>query len=65
MYFKDLTKSEKKHLKETAGVTTLSAFKVTARYMADRRKEYIAAGHTHMEPCYECKAIARKLGLPV
>jgi hypothetical protein len=57
VFFKDLTKKERSHLKTTAGVTTLTAFKATAQYQAECR----AAGG--IEPCYACKNIARKLGL--
>lgn len=59
MYFKDLSKKEKKHLKEVAGCTTLEAFKRTAEAHVQMRKE------GYMEPCYDCKHIAHKLGLPI
>lgn len=57
--FKNLTKKEKKHLKEVAGVTTLKDFKVTAAAHVEMRKNFT------IEPCFECKNIARKLGLEV
>jgi len=56
--FKNLTKKENKHLKEM-GMTTLRQFKETAETQAAYRAEGLS------EPCYECKNIARKLGLPV
>ena len=57
--FKSLTKKEKKHLKEVAGVSTLAAFKETAAAHVEMRKK------STLEPCYACKAIAVKLGLDV
>jgi len=59
MFFKDLSKKEKKHLKEVAGIHSFSQFKLTAELMKEDRKT------SKFEPCYECKAIAIKLGLPV
>lgn len=55
-----LTKSELKHLKEVAGVTTLAGCKRTFEFHAAERKQ-----PGSIEPCWECKAIARKLGFPV
>jgi hypothetical protein len=57
MYFKDLSKKEKKHLRET-GVRTLRQFKAVAVEQAKWRKE-----NPLIEPCWECKRIAQKLGL--
>lgn len=66
-FFKDLTKKEKKHLKKTAEITTLAAFKEMAEKQAEMRKEYKEKGgvYANFEPCYDCKNIARKLGLEV
>lgn len=58
--FKDLTKSETKHLRDVAGVTTLRDFKETAAAHVNMR-----AANPRIEPCFECKNIARKQGLPV
>ena len=57
--FKSLTKEEKQDLRTVAGVTTLSGFKD----MAEVQKLMRDTGKT--EPCFECKAIARKLGIEV
>lgn len=57
--FGKLTKKEMKHLREEAGVRTLSAFKVTAAAQKQMRD------NGQFEPCYECKNIARRLGLEV
>lgn len=57
MYFKDLTKKEKLHLRKQ-GITTLQKFKEVAAEQARMRGE---GG----EPCFDCKNIARKLDLPV
>ena len=64
--FYKLTKKEKKHLKEQ-GITTLTQFKgvreaqkKTLIYDIKTRKEYMPG---LMEPCWECKMIARRLGL--
>lgn len=61
--FKSLTKKEMKHLREQMDRPTLSAFKE----MAAKQKETRDAPDFKQcnEPCYECKNIARKLGLPV
>jgi hypothetical protein len=59
MYFKDLTRAEKKHLEEFGGVRTLRAFRAMAEKQAEWRKEGAP------EPCWECRRIAAKLGLPV
>ena len=57
--FKSLTKTEKKHLLREMKCPTLKRFKYTAAAQAELRKRFKS------EPCYECKYIARKLGLPV
>lgn len=64
--FYKLTKKEKKHLKEQ-GISTLSHFKSvreaqkqTLVHSIKTRKEYVPG---IMEPCWECKMIARRLGL--
>ena len=58
-FFKDLTKKEKKHLKDQ-DMTTLKQFKATAEAHVKMREE-----NPKIEPCYECKNIARKLNIPV
>jgi len=60
MFFKNLTKKEKKHLKIAGGITTLKEFKKTAEAQKEMREK-----HPSIEPCFECKFIAKKLGLPV
>lgn len=64
--FSKLTKKEKKHLKEQ-GISTLTHFKSvreaqkkTLVHSIKTRKEYVPG---IMEPCWECKMIARRLGL--
>ena len=64
--FYKLTKKEKKHLKES-GITTLKVFKSNREFQKEAlvkniqdRKEYMPG---LMEPCWECKMIARRLGL--
>ena len=57
--FKDLTKKEMKHLKSQE-MTTLKAFKATAEAHVKMRVE-----NPQIEPCFECKNIARKLNLPI
>ena len=65
MKFKDLTKKELKHLRQVAGVTTLTAAKRTFELQAKMRAEADAEGMPPGigEPCFECLAIARKLGI--
>lgn len=58
-FFKDLTKKEMKHLR-SQGMKTLRDFKATAEAHVKMRAENPA-----IEPCYECKNIARKLNIPV
>lgn len=54
-----LTAKERKHLQEVAGVKT----------MADAKRNFVAQAEmrqtSSIEPCFECKHIARKLGLLV
>lgn len=52
-----LTRQERKHLRDN-GVTDAGELEVLLRWQADRRDE---GGR---EPCWECFAIARKLGVP-
>lgn len=52
-----LTKKELKHVKESAGCKTLEAFKRTVAQHEGWRRE------GRSEPCWDCKLIARKLGL--
>jgi len=55
--WKDLTREEKAHLREW-GVTTLKG----AKYMfAKQREQRIKYGPPCI-PCWECRAIAKKLG---
>lgn len=56
--FSGLGKKEKKHLREM-GIKTLTSFKETAESQKKNRETGC------IEPCYECKFIAQKLGLPV
>ncbi len=58
--FKSLTTKERKHLKDN-GCTTLTGFKVIAAEQKRMRDDSTSG----MEPCNECKNIARKLGLPI
>jgi len=52
-----LTKKEQKHLKECANVRTKEAFQRTINAQAEMRKT------SPIEPCFECKHIAEKLGM--
>lgn len=61
MYWKDLSKKEKKHLRDF-DITTLRDFKEMAINQAKDRER---AKPALMEPCWDCRAIAKKLGLPV
>lgn len=56
-----LTKSELKHLRES-GVTTLSGAKRNAAHQAKLRK---LDSDPACEPCWVCKRINNKLGLPL
>lgn len=65
--FKDLTKKELLHLREIANCTTLRDFRETAAAQKKMRDERLAASMAPgiAEPCFECRAIAIKLGLEV
>lgn len=54
-----LTKSELKHLREM-GVTTLAGANRNAEHQANLRKN-----PDMLEPCFECRSINIKLGLPI
>lgn len=54
-----LTKEEVGHMEKTAGVLTLAQLIRTFQWHARHRRTH------EVEPCFECKAIARKLGLEV
>ncbi len=56
--FKNLTKKETEHLK-SQGIKTLRDFTTIAAAQVEMRKT------STIEPCYECKNIARKLALEV
>jgi len=58
-YFKDLTRKERKHLSKQ-GITTLKKFTLVAANQAEARKR--CRGY---ERCWDCRMIAKKLGLPV
>ncbi len=57
-YKHKLTKKDLGHLKKF-GITNMWAIKRQMNNLIKERKT------TPYEPCYECKSIARKLGLPV
>jgi len=52
-----LTSDELRHLRDAAGVHSIEGLKKTMRHHAKTRKT------SEIEPCWDCKAIARKLGL--
>jgi hypothetical protein len=58
-YWKDLSKKERKHLRDF-GVYTLGQFKEMAENQRINREAY-----KDYEPCWTCKRIAEKLGLEV
>lgn len=62
-WLKKLKASERKHLKEMR-ITSLRQFKDVAEFQKEKRDEHTPCTGIH-EPCYECKGIATKLGLPV
>ena len=64
MHFKDLTKKEKKHLREM-GITTLREFVRNAELQKEMRDQPPPEGFTFYEPCWDCRMIAKKLELPV
>ena len=57
MKWKDLNEKQKKHLREV-GITTLTQFKSMVQAQERMRKE-----NPKIEPCWDCKFLARKLGL--
>jgi hypothetical protein len=65
MKFSELTKKEMKHLRVVAGCRTLSQFKRTAGAQAEQRKRQTFELSPLLEPCWECRFIAKKLGLEV
>ena len=62
-WMKELTKGEIAHIRETTDTGTLTQFKINAAFHVERRAEN--GNDPRIEPCWECKAIARKLHLPV
>ena len=60
-----LTKNELAHLRRDAGVRSLMAAKRSFAKQAEMRKESDKAGLPPgiAEPCWECRTIARKLGI--
>ena len=56
---KELTVKERKHLKEV-NVTTLKGAKRNFEAQKEQREEY-----PEVEPCWDCRFIARTLGCPV
>ena len=59
-FIKDLTKKEKKHLRE-ANVTTVPGLVKTFKFQKKCRKD----NPDGIEPCWQCKSIARKLDFDV
>lgn len=57
---KPLTAAQRKHLKGV-DATTLAAVK---RTLAAQKETRDGNGPAYREPCWECRAIATKLGLP-
>jgi len=57
---KPLNKNDLKHLKTVAGCVTLKQFKSIVEMHNKLRTE-----NPKTEPCWDCRAIARKLGLEV
>lgn len=55
-----LTKRELIHLKEDAGVNNLDGLRKNFSGQAETR-----IANPEIEPCWECKTIAQKLGFPV
>lgn len=56
-----LTKKELQHMKESE-CTTFSSLERNFKHQADMRKKFPEPMH---EPCWDCKAIARKLDFAV
>lgn len=66
MWTDGLTKAEKKHLKDDAGCRTLEAFTRTAADQKAWRDSHPTEPDGPVcEPCWTCRGIAKKLGLPV
>jgi len=63
MRFKDLNKTDIKHLHEQLSAATLANFKIVAASQKETRDK--PDFEQCNEPCYDCKRIAIKLGLPV
>jgi len=66
-WMKKLTKAEINHLREM-GVVSLRKARETFEWQAAQRRENEKKhpdNHAVLEPCWDCKNIARKLGLPV
>ena len=62
-WLKKLNADERAHLKEME-ITSLRAFTATAEFQKrERAKHDVCTGI--YEPCYQCKTVAGKLGLPV
>ncbi len=57
-YKKKLTKKDFRHLKKF-GIYTYNAIERQMKNLVKERKT------TKFEPCFECKSIAGKLGLPI
>lgn len=60
MKWKTLPSKDLKHLRTVAGVNSLKQFKVTAAHHAKMR-----VLNPNIEPCWECRFIAQKLGLEI
>lgn len=56
-----LTKKELAHLRDVAGITTLSALRETRA--AQKRQKRLAIEFPGREPCWDCRLIAKKLGI--
>lgn len=54
---KVLTKKEQRHLTKDAGVNSMAAF------LRTRKNQLELKQGTLIEPCFECRHIAKKLGL--
>jgi hypothetical protein len=68
MKWKDLSKKERSHLRREAGCVTLSRFRRIAEVQAEmRQKQLPENGGTEpfIEPCFQCKFIAIKLGFSI
>lgn len=62
--FACLTKDAKRHLKSEM-IFTFTRFKEVAAYQAVMRQIARNNNYGYIEPCFECKRIAQKLGLEV